>query len=497
MTEETILEARNITKRFVNITALNSVSFNVEAGEIHGLVGENGAGKSTLINVLCGVLNPDEGEITFQDKQVKVTDPHFATRLGVAVVHQHISLAPSLSVAENVFLGNLPTKWFSIFVNWEKLYGESAKALQRIGFDNIDVRLNVLELTTGEQQAVQIARALSQNSNIKVLILDEPSAILNPVEVQKLFVVLRKMSKQGIAIIYISHYLDEVLSIADRITVLMDGKQVGTINKTEATKDKLINMMTGKKLQGIYSHDTIATDEEVLSVENLSGKGFEDLSFSLHKGEIVGIAGLMGSGRTGITRTIFGLYPVVTGSIFLNKKVVEINTPKDAIHLGIGLLPEDRKTQGLVMDMMIRDNVTMPSCEKISHFGLINKKIERNLVQDIAVKFRIKAPHVDEKIVNLSGGNQQKVSFAKWIFSDSSILILEEPTAGIDVGAKVEIYMLIQKYIEEEKSVIWVTSEIPELLRMSDNILVINNGKMTGKFSRDEATEEKILSRMV
>jgi len=500
MSRKNIIEARNITKRFVNITALNSVDFSVEKGEVHGLIGENGAGKSTLINILCGVIQPDEGEIKFNGKQIKVIDPHLATQLGVAVVHQNVCLVPLLTVAENVFLGSIPRRRFLGLVNyvdWKKLYRKSKEALNRIGFSSIDIKAKVNELTTGMKQAIQIARAISQNSGIKVLILDEPSAILTPTEVEKLFTILKKMKERGIAIIYISHYLDEVLKIADRITVLKDGRRIATMRSAEVTKDKLITMMTGKRLDETRSHTRVVTEEEVLSVKSLKGKGFEDVSFSLNKGEILGIAGLVGSGRIGVTRTIFGLYPTITGKIYLNKEPIKINTPKDAIRLGIGLLPEDRQTQGLVLNMTIRENVTITSCEQISHFGVIRAKREKAIVRGIVDKLKIRTPHVDEIVRNLSGGNQQKVSFAKWLFSNTTILMLEEPTRGVDVGAKVEIYRLMQEFIEQGGSIILVSSEIPEILRMSDEILVINKGKITGRLSRSEATEERIMKCML
>jgi len=494
-----IIEAKNIAKRFTNTIALDKVDFSLKRGEIHGLIGENGAGKSTLINILTGVIRPDKGEIFLEGKKISIDDPHKATELGIAVVHQYISLSPYLTVAENIFFGNMPRKKYLKIVDWEKIYSKSKEVLKRIGFEDINVKAKVNELTISQQQVIQIARALSLGSNIKVLLLDEPTAILTLIEVKKLFDVLNNMRKYGIAIIYISHYLDEILQIADRITILRNGNSFSPIENKSISKSKLINMMVGKKLNELYSHKKIFFyKEEVLKVKNLSGKHFSNINFTVHKGEIVGIVGLIGSGRLELARTLFGIYPKNNGEIYLNNKLIEINDPRGAIDLGIGLLPADRRIQGLFMEMMIRENITMASLDKISSsIGALNKKEEIKFSNEISVKLNIRASSINEIIMNLSGGNQQKVSFAKWIFCNSNILILEEPTTGVDIGTKMEIYKLLQEFINQGKSIILVSSEIPEILGNSDYILVMNRGRIRGEFSRENVTKKKILQCMV
>jgi len=499
-----IIEMRGITKHFENTIALNSVDLNIEKGKVLGLIGENGAGKSTLINILCGLIQPDEGEIRFNGTQIKVTDSHRAKQLCIVAVHQHVSLVPLLTVAENIFMGNLPRKrvlGLLNCVNWEQLYQDSKRILERIGFSGIDVKAKVNELSIDMKQEVQITRAISQDLivNLKVLILDEPSAILSPVEIEKLFTVIKEMKERGVAIVYVSHYLDEIKKISDRISVLKNGECIANVRNTEeVTKDKLINMMTGERLNyKSLLHRKRTTMEELLTIKELKGKGFEDVNFSLHKGEILGIIGLVGSGKIEIARTLFGLYPLISGKIFIKNQLVKINSPKDAILLGIGLLPQDRQSKALVLNMTIRENVTMASCKKINHLGFINIKKEKEIVQDIFDKLKIKASGVDELVRSLSGGNQQKVSFAKWLFSNTDILILEEPTEGIDVGAKVEMYNQMQHFVEQGKSIILISSEIPEILRMSDNILILKKGSISAKLSCFEATEERIFKYMI
>ena len=448
---ENIIEAKNITKRFINTIALDKVDFILKRGEIHGLIGENGAGKSTLINILTGVIRPDKGEIFLEGKKVSINDPRKATELGFAAVHQNVSLSPNLTIAENIFFGSMPSKKYLKIVDWSKIYSKSKEILKRIGFEDINVKAKVSDLTISQQQVIQIARALSLGSNIKVLILDEPTAILTLIEVKKLFDILKNMRKFGIAIIYISHYLDEILQIADRVTVLKNGNSFPPIENKSISKDKLINMMIGKKLDNLYSYKKIFLNkEEVLKVKKLSGKHFSNIDFTVHKEEIVGIVGLIGSGRLELTRTLFGIYPKNDGEIFLNNKLVEINNPRRAINLGIGLLPADRRKQGLFMEMMIRENITMASLDKVSsNIGVLNKKEENIFSNEISEKLKIKALSTNEIIMNLSGGNQQKVSFAKWIFCNSNILILEEPTTGVDIGTKKEIYKLLQEFINQ------------------------------------------------
>jgi len=499
---ENIIKAIGITKHFVNVIALDSVDFNLKKGEIHGLVGENGAGKSTLINVLCGVTQPDKGEISFNGNQIKSLNPIIANKLGISVIHQNIYLCPSLTVGENVFLSNIPRKRFFGFfsyVDWNKLYQESEEILNRVGFGNINVKAEMKKLNTGEKQAIQIARAISHNSSLNVLILDEPSAILNPAEVEYLFVILRKMKKEGISIIYISHYLNEVLEITNRLTVLRDGKHVATMKSEDVTKNELVFMMTGKKIDKSSSYiKRVVRNNEVLSVKSLKGKKFEDVNFSLNKGEILGIAGLIGSGKIGITRAIFGISQIISGEIYLNKRPVRIKTPEDAIRLNIGLVPENRQTEGLILCMKIRENATMAFYKQISHFGVIKIKKEKMLVQNVVDNLKIKTHNIDNLVNSLSGGNQQKVSFAKWLFSNNiNILLLEEPTSGIDVGAKVKIYNIMEDFVKRGGAIILSSSEIPEILKISDKILVINKGKITGRFSRLDATEGKIMRCML
>lgn len=498
-----VLETENVNKRFINVIALRDINFDLRKGEIHGLVGENGAGKSTLIKILSGAIKPDSGNIKYFRKNIKNMDTCLAKKIGIVTVHQNISLVPHLSVAENICFANFPRKqllfFCNILVNWEEVYKKSNQILGEIGFNEIDTKKKLSELPTeGMKKAVQIASALLDIGEIKILILDEPTAILNAAETIKLFNVLNKLKKKGISIIYISHYLDEILEIADRITVLRDAKKITTVEKKKVTKDDLVSLMIGREINSLYSHKKEIINEEVLSVKDLNGYGFSDVNFKLHKGEVLGIVGLSGSGRTGITRTIFGILPIKGGSISVNKKEVNIKNPKDAMQLGIGLLPEDRQIQGLVTNLRLRENITLTNLKKVSNFlGLLNFKKECEAAQGIVEQLKIKTPNVDEKTSNLSGGNQQKVNFAKWIFFNSDILILEEPTNGIDIGAKIEIYKLIEKLAKKGKSIILVSSEVPEVLGLSDYILVVSKGKVTANFSRVEATEKKIMKAMV
>jgi len=498
-----VLETENINKRFINITALRDINFDLKEGEIHGLVGENGAGKSTLINILSGVIKANSGSIKYFGKNIGNMDTCLAKKLGVVTVHQNISLIPHLSVAENICFANFPRKQLlffgNILVNWEEVYIKSNQVLDEIGFNEIDIKKKLSELPTeGMKKAVQVASALLDIREIKILILDEPTAILNAVETIKLFSVLNQLKKKGISIIYISHYLDEILEIADRITVLRDAKKITTVEKKKVAKDDLVSLMIGREADSLYDHKKEIINEEVLSVKDLSGYGFSHVNFRLYKGEVLSIVGLAGSGRTGITRTIFGILPIKGGSISVNKKEVSIKNPKDAMQLGIGLLPEDRQIQGLVTNLMLRENITLTNLKKVSNFlGLLNFEKECKAAQKIVGQLKIKTPNVNEKVNNLSGGNQQKVNFAKWIFFNSDILILEEPTNGIDIGAKIEIYKLIENLAKEGKSIILVSSEVPEVLGLSDYILVVSKGKVTANFSRTQATEKKIMEAMV
>lgn len=490
MNQELILKMEKISKSFPGVQALSDVDLEVFKGEILALVGENGAGKSTLMKILTGVYQKDKGRIIFKGKEINPQNPHEAQQLGISIIYQEFNLAPNLDIATNIFLGNEPRKGKIIkLFDYHKAFQESYKLLNLLTL-NLSPDTLVKDLTVAQQQMVEIAKALARKSEL--IIMDEPTSALAGKEVQKLFEIMKKLKEERISIIFITHRLEEVFEIADRIIVLRDGKRVGELPAQKDKYDEVIKMMVGREVR-VAPKPPTKQDTIILEVKNLSSKKIKNISFYLKKGEVLGIAGLVGSGRTEIIRAIFGADPKIYGEIYLDGKKVEINSPKDAIKLGIGLVPEDRKLQGLILNMAVFENISLASLKYLFPNGIIKSALEYTLAQKFVEKLQIKTPSIFQKVVNLSGGNQQKVVLAKWLALRPKILILDEPTRGIDVGAKTEIHKLIGEMAKEGIGIILISSELPEILALSDRILVVSKGRITAELTKEEATQEKIM----
>lgn len=482
----TKLSMRNITKRYPGVIALNHVSIEIEPGEVHALVGENGAGKSTLIKVLSGAIKNDEGEIQIGDKVF----PHMTTQLakenGVAVVYQECSLISSLSVAENIYLG----KRFGTLVNRKQL-----QKMAQETFDHLGIKINpsrpVGQLSSAYKQLVEIVKAVSQNAEI--VVMDEPTAQLTVDEVEMLYDIIHRLKADGITVIYISHRMDEIFQITDRVTVMRDGQYITTLDTASTNRAELISYMVGRTLSAEYPHSSKPVGDVVLELKNVSGNGDRDISFSLHRGEILGLGGLVGAGRTELARLIFGADHLESGEILMNGERVAFKQPADAIRHGIGLIPEDRKLQGCFLNNSIRWNISIMSLKSTGTKYLVNKKNEAKQAGEYRDLLRIKTPSIEQLAGNLSGGNQQKVVIAKVLATQSDILIFDEPTRGIDVGARAEIYELMVRLLEEGKSIIMISSDMEELLGMSDRIIVLCEGKIAGELSRSEFSQNKVL----
>lgn len=489
---EVILEMKNIDKSFPGVHALDHVNFQVRKGEVHALMGENGAGKSTLMKVLTGIYTKDSGSIMYEGKEVEFHNAREAQSAGVVIVHQELNMLGHLTVAQNIFIGREFKKGFKI--DDHKMNEEAKKLFDRLNID-IDPTETMSNLTVGKQQMCEIAKAISHDA--KVIVFDEPSAALTDSEIQELFKIIRDLREQQLGIVYISHRMDEIKVITDRVTVMRDGTYVGTLITEESTKDDIINMMVGRVIyEDPKSHSMVSNDAPVvLRVENLNaGKMVQDVSFELRKGEILGFSGLMGAGRTETARAIFGADPKQSGRIFVNGREVYIRNPRDAVRCGIGYLSEDRKRYGIVVQRSVAENSTMAYLEHYTKGPFIDRKEEKKISQMYVESLDTKTPDVDQLVVNLSGGNQQKVVIAKWLVRNSDILIFDEPTRGIDVGAKNEIYKLMNKLAAEGKSIIMISSEMTEILRMSDRIIVMCEGKKTGEIGIEKATQEKIMN---
>ena len=489
-----VLSMQKIDKRFAGVHALKGVDFELVEGEIHALVGENGAGKSTLMKALTGIFPKDSGEIHYMGKLFNPLGPKDALDVGIAIVHQELNMMEHLSVAQNLFIGRESTKKTSWWLD-EKGQNEKARELFKRLNMNIDPEEKLSNLTVGKQQMVEIAKAVSHN--LKILILDEPSAALTEREIDDLFVIMRDLAKKGVAMIYISHRLDEIGVITDRVTVLRDGEYVGTKNTKEITKEEMINMMVGRVIyEKPKSHSNVPPDAPVvLKVENLNaGRLVQNVSFELHKGEILGFAGLMGAGRTETMRAVFGA-DRSTGNIYINGQKALIESPMDAVKKGIGYLSEDRKRYGLALKLSVHENAIMSSFEDLAPGLFLPRKAMKKISKEYTDKLKVKTPSLDQIVKNLSGGNQQKVVIAKWLIKNSSILIFDEPTRGIDVGAKSEIYHLMNELVQKEgKSIIMISSELAEVLRMSDRVAVMCEGKLTGFVNIEDAKSENIMA---
>ena len=488
---ETILSMQGIHKYFAGVHALNGVNFELKSGEVHALMGENGAGKSTLIKVLCGIHQRDKGTVEYLGKEVNFSNIGESQDAGISVIHQELNMMNHLTVAQNMFIGREFKK--GGLIDDKKMEAEAQKLFDKMGV-KIDPSVRLGSLTVGKQQMVEIAKAVSRDC--KLLVLDEPTAALTLPEVEELFKIMREMRDKGIGMIYISHRMDEITRISDRVTVMRDGEYVGTVDTAEVTRDDIVKMMVGRVIMGDQkAHSDVPEDAPVvLEVKHLtSGKEVRDVSFQLRKGEILGFAGLMGAGRTEVARALYGADHRQTGEIFINGKKVNIKTPAQAVKNGICYLSEDRKRFGLMLQKSVTENSAIASVDDFITAGIINDKKMRDVSEEKNKLLRTKTPSMDQLLKNLSGGNQQKVIIARWLMKDSDIFIFDEPTRGIDVGAKSEIYNLMDQLVKQGKSIIMISSELPEVLRMSDRVLVMCEGRKTGELDISEATQENIM----
>lgn len=486
------IEMLNITKRFPGIIANDNITLRLKKGEIHALLGENGAGKSTLMKVLTGIHQPDAGEITYEGKPYAVKNIGESQNLGISMIHQELNMMNDLTVAQNIFIGREAMAGGFIIRDGD-MVKETEKLFRHIGI-NIDPNLQLGKLTVGKQQMVEIAKAISRDC--KILVLDEPTAALTQSEIEELFTIMTDLKAKGIGMIYISHRMDEINRISDRITVMRDGEYVDTVNTADVTKDDIISMMIGRVVyEDPKTKSEVPKDAPVvLEVRNLtSGKTVRNVSFQLRRGEILGFSGLMGAGRTEVARAIFGADPYDSGEIYVNGKQVFIKSPEDAVKHGIGYLSEDRKRYGLMLIKSVAENTAISSMERYTRFGLINDRLLKEEAQAENEKLRTKTPSMEQALKNLSGGNQQKVIIARWLIKNSDILIFDEPTRGIDVGAKSEIYKLMNDLAKQGKSIIMISSELVEILRMSDRVLVMCEGRKTGELDISEANQENIM----
>ena len=484
-----ILTLKNITKEFPGVKALDDVTINIERGTIHGLVGENGAGKSTLIKVLAGIYQPNKGEIILDGKPCRFNSPIEARRAGISVVHQEIKLAEPLSVAENMFLGNVQLK--NGLVDWKGMRRRAREIVEDLGMD-IDINAQVSSLTVAKKQIVEIMHAINNNS--RILIMDEPSAVLTDRELEVMFRIVKQLRDEGITIIYISHRLDEIFGLCSNVSVLRDGCHIDTIPVASVDRPGLINMMVGREMGQEYPKEVGNVGGTILEVKNLSRGILQDISFEVKSGEVFGISGLVGAGRTELARAILGIDKPESGEVYVRGKKVHYRTFADAIRDGLGLIPEDRKLQGLVQIMSVKRNTTLVNMKRVLRAGVISSSLEEKLSKEYADKLHVVTPSMETEVQYLSGGNQQKVVIAKWLFQNSEILFLDEPTRGIDVGAKAEIYRLINRMAKEGKTIIMISSEMPELLGMCDRIMVMHEGHKMGELNAAEATQEKIMA---
>ena len=484
-----ILTLKNITKEFPGVKALDDVTINIERGTIHGLVGENGAGKSTLIKVLAGIYQPNKGEIILDGKPCRFNSPIEARRAGISVVHQEIKLAEPLSVAENMFLGNVQLK--NGLVDWKGMRRRAREIVEDLGMD-IDINAQVSSLTVAKKQIVEIMHAINNNS--RILIMDEPSAVLTDRELEVMFRIVKQLRDKGITIIYISHRLDEIFGLCSNVSVLRDGRHIDTIPVASVDRQGLINMMVGREMGQEYPKEVGNVGGTILEVKNLSRGILQDISFEVKSGEVFGISGLVGAGRTELARALLGIDKPESGEVYVRGKKVHYRTFADAIRDGLGLIPEDRKLQGLVQIMSVKRNTTLVNMKRVLRAGVISSSLEEKLSKEYADKLHVVTPSMETEVQYLSGGNQQKVVIAKWLFQNSEILFLDEPTRGIDVGAKAEIYRLINRMAKEGKTIIMISSEMPELLGMCDRIMVMHEGHKMGELNAAEATQAKIMA---
>jgi ribose transport system ATP-binding protein len=492
--QEVLVLMEGIEKTFPGVHALSQCQFELRSGEVHALVGENGAGKSTMMKILTGVYRRDAGRILYKGNEVEIPNPRAAQHLGISIIHQELNLMPHLTVAQNIFIGREPRrKGVKFVLNEKEINEETQKMLDMMHLD-LDPRTRVADLTVAKQQMVEIAKALSYNS--EVLIMDEPTAALTESEINELFRIIRELRAKGVGIVYISHRMDELKQVCDRVTVMRDGCYINTTEMKDITIDQIISMLVGRTIfESTPELPENPSRETVLEVRNLNrGRAIKEVNFHLKRGEILGFAGLMGAGRTEVARAIFGADPIDSGEIYVLGSKVSIKSPTHAVNHGIGYLSEDRKRYGLTLGMDIESNIVLATMKKfLGAFGWIHRSKTRTTAESYVEALKIKTPGIAQKIKNLSGGNQQKVVIGKWLTRDCNILIFDEPTRGIDVGAKSEIYRLLNDLAQQGKSIIMISSELPEILRMSHRVIVMCEGRITGELQMDEATQEHIM----
>ncbi len=488
-----IISFEKITKRFPGVAALSDVSFDVFPGECHALMGENGAGKSTLGKIVAGIYQPDAGRLLIDGQPVRFRAPLDAAAAGVAIVHQELAFCPNLSVAENLFLGRMPSR--RGLVDRRRMHDEARRMLDAVGLSlSPDTPMELL--STAQEQLVQIAAAVGRNA--RIIIMDEPTSSLSGVETERLFEILDDLRKKTVTILYVSHRLEEIRRLCDRVSVLRDGRHIQTVPMAETSTDEIVRLMIGRPVADYFAaHAARPVGPPLLSVEHLSAAGrFNDVSFELRAGEVVGLAGLVGAGRSEVARAIFGVDRIDRGTIRLDGKPVQISSPLDGVRLGIGLLPEDRKRQGLVLPMTCMENLSLSILRKLVRWLFLNHREERSLARDYFDRLKVRTPGIDAEIAGLSGGNQQKIALAKWLARNCRVLILDEPTRGVDVGAKAEIHALIDQLAAEGKAVLLISSELPEVLNLSRRVIVLADGIVTGEMSREEASADRVMRLM-
>lgn len=486
-----LLEMKGINKSFPGVKVLSDVQLNLKSGELVALMGENGAGKSTLMKILGGIYERDAGTIIVKGETQEKMTPDIASSRGIAIIHQEMNLIPHLSVMENIFLGREYTYGKSGFVNWRKMRQETKRWLDQLAI-KLDPDTLVGDLSVGQQQMIEITKALSMQADI--LVLDEPTAALTNREIDALFDMIASLKEKGVGMIYISHRMEEIFQVSDRITVLRDGQYVGTVETAETNLDELVKMMVGREITDRFPKAEVQLGGERLRVENLNVKDkLSNISFSIKSGEIVGVAGLMGAGRTELAKALFGLEKVREGQILVDGKPVRVTRPIDAISAGIALVTEDRKEEGLVLSLSVRENISLPNLQKVSSLGVMKPRDEQVLSNDAIQRLFIKTAGGEQIVGSLSGGNQQKVVIGKWLAKKPKILILDEPTRGVDIGAKKEIYDIMNRLAQDGVAILMISSELPEVLGMSDRVLVMHEGRITGEFTREEATQEMIM----
>jgi rhamnose transport system ATP-binding protein len=488
---KTILRLNDVSKSFSGVEVLHNVSFDLRPGEVHALLGENGAGKSTMVKVITGYHQPDHGEIYLDDELVEFTDTRDSRQVGIAAIYQELSLFPDLDVAENIFVGRHPLK-FGMQVDWRKLYDEAKQLLDSLGVQ-IDLKQKARQLSIAQQQIVEIARAFSINA--RILIMDEPTSSLTLNEVAELFNLVKNLRESGTAIIFISHRLEELFEIADRVTVLRDGYYIDTCNTTETTRDDLLRKMVGRTISEQYPKVEVERGDVLLQVEDITKDGlFRNVSIELHQGEILGLAGLVGAGRTHVAESLFGIRPVDSGRIMIGGQEVNITSPQHAIELGLAYVPEDRQLHGLIPAMQLTQNISLPKLGEFARYSWVLNAKERKFAYSAALQMEVRARSISQCARELSGGNQQKVVLAKWLSTNPRILILDEPTRGIDVGTKAAVHALMSNLAAQGMAILMISSELPEILGMSDRIVVMREGYVTAHFLRAEATQENIIA---